>query len=165
MHLIDVMFIKRFGLPTDIDVNTYKEGKQGVSNCLCGEYNHAACILRGKYRALKTSILCYGCNTPQTHAERDAINKLKPLPSSKKHLQNINLLVVRLSSKSKIQNSKPCANCISYMKLIPQKKGYKIKHIYYSNHDGHIIKSNLKRLEMEELHYSKYYRNKYNMKK
>jgi hypothetical protein len=37
-------------------------------------------------------------------------------------------------------------------------KGYKIKNIYYSNDNGDIVKSSLKNLENEDLHYSRFYR-------
>lgn len=48
------------------------------------------------------------------------------------------------------------------MKNLPEKKGYHIRNIYYSNENGDIIKSSLKHLENEELHYSKFFRrNKY----
>lgn len=104
----------------------------------------------------------YG-NEPGIHAEHDAINKLKPL-SRNKHLKNINMLVIRFSKNYKIQNSKPCANCIKTMKTLPEKKGYRIKNIYYSNQNGEIVKSNINKLENEELHYSRFFRNnKYNI--
>ncbi len=95
---------------------------------------------------------------PGIHAEQDAINKLRPL-KRKHHLQSINLLVIRLSKSNKLQSSKPCGNCIEIMKTLPEKKGYKIKHIYYSNDNGEIVKSNLKTLENEEQHISRYFRN------
>lgn len=113
----------------------------------------------------KTNILTYGfnmdgnisLNSPGIHAEQDAINKLKPL-KRKKHLQNINILVVRFSKNNKLQNSKPCANCIKIMKSLPEKKGYRIKNIYYSNENGEILKNSLLNLEKEELHYSRFFR-------
>lgn len=98
-------------------------------------------------------------NEPGIHAEHDAINKLKPI-AKKKHLQNINILVVRISKNNKLQQSKPCANCIYMMNKLPEKKGYKIKNIYYSNEYGDITRTNLKNIENEEMHYSRYYRNK-----
>lgn len=115
----------------------------------------------------KANILSFGFNRlgdingnkPGVHAEHDAINKLKPLERNKK-LEQINLLVIRFSKNNKLQNSKPCANCIKNMKILPQKKGYKIKNIYYSNDNGAIVKSSLKNLENEELHYSRFYRRK-----
>ena len=122
---------------------------------------------KGKGIMEKANILSYGFNfmgdinglEPGIHAEHDAINKLKPL-KRKKHLQNINLLVIRLSKKNKLQTSKPCVDCINKIKVLPEKKGYKIKNIYYSDDNENIVKSNLKTLENEELHYSKYYRSK-----
>ena len=96
---------------------------------------------------------------PYIHAECDALSKLMPL-KNKKRLENINLLVVRLSSKNKIQSSKPCVNCIEAMKIMPERKGYKIENIYYSDADGNIIKTNLKTLDAEEKHFSKYFRRK-----
>ena len=122
---------------------------------------------KGKGIMEKANILSYGFNfmgdinglEPGIHDEHDAINKLKPL-KKKKHLQNINLLVIRLSKKNKLQTSKPCVDCINKIKVLPEKKGYKIKNIYYSDDNENIVKSNLKTLENEELHYSKYYRSK-----
>lgn len=113
----------------------------------------------------KANILSYGFNsmgdvngkTPGIHAEHDAINRLKPL-YRKKNLQNINILVIRLSKNNKLQNSKPCANCIENMRILPEKKGYKIKNIYYSSDNGDIIKTSLKNLENENLHYSRFFR-------
>ena len=115
----------------------------------------------------KVNILSFGFNkmgdingnNSGIHAEHDAINKLKPLERNKR-LQNINMLVIRINKNNKILNSKPCANCIKNIKILPEKKGYKIKNIYYSNDNGEIIKTNIKNLENEEQHYSKFYRKK-----
>ena len=113
----------------------------------------------------KTKILSFGVNqspnsdyiTPGIHAEQDAINKLKPLKYKKK-LESINILVIRLSSKNKLQSSKPCANCIESMKNNPTKKGYKIQNVYYSDSEGNIIKTNLVSLDNEEKHISGFYK-------
>lgn len=120
---------------------------------------------KGKSVLKKANILTFGFNKmgdvngneAGTHAEHDAINKLKPL-NKRKRLQNINMLVIRISKTNKLQNSKPCAICIQIMKNLPEKKGYRIRNIYYSNDNGEIIKSNLKTLENDDLHYSTYYR-------
>ena len=117
----------------------------------------------------KAKILSYGVNKmgdidglkPGIHAEHDAIKRLLPLKRNKR-LVNINLLVIRLSGKNKLQSSKPCETCINTMRTLPEKLGYKIKHIYYSNNTGEIIKTNLQKLEIEDKHYSKYYRKKNN---
>ena len=120
---------------------------------------------KGNSTLKKANILSFGFNMmgdingnhPGVHAEHDAINRLKPL-QRKRHLQNVNILVIRLSKNNKIQNSKPCANCIENMKILPEKKGYRIRNIYYSDDNGDIIKSSLKNLQKEELHYSRYFR-------
>ena len=111
----------------------------------------------------KARILSFGVNQmgdidgkkPGIHAEYDALTKLMPIRRKKK-LESINLLVVRLSSKNKIQSSKPCFNCIETMKKFPPKIGYKIDNVYYSDSNGDIIKTNLKSLNEEEKHYSHY---------
>ncbi len=95
------------------------------------------------------------------HAEHDAIKKLLPL-KRKKRLVNINILVIRLSGKNKLQSSKPCINCINIMKTLPPKLGYKIQDIYYSNEEGLIVKTNFKTLDNEEPHYSRFYRHTHN---
>ena len=122
---------------------------------------------KGKGDLKKARILSFGVNqlgdtdgnTPGIHAECDAISKLIPLKPRKK-LENINLLVIRLSPKNKIQCSKPCYNCIKTMKNLPPKIGYKIKNIYYSDSNGNIVKTTIKALEKEEKHYSQYSRRK-----
>lgn len=113
----------------------------------------------------KINVLSYGFNMvgdesrndPGIHSEHDAINKLKPLKRNK-HLQSVNMLVIRLSRNNKIQNSKPCANCIETMTILPQKKGYVIKNIYYSNEHGVIVKSSMQNLKKDELHYTRFFR-------
>ena len=122
----------------------------------------------------KAKILSYGVNkmgdinglNPGIHAEHDAIKRLLPLNRTKR-MVNINLLVIRVSGKNKLQSSKPCETCINTMRTLPEKLGYKIKHIYYSNNTGDIIKTNLQKLEIEDKHYSKYYRktNKFSLNK
>jgi len=122
---------------------------------------------KGKGNLKKARVLSFGVNqlgdtdgnTPGIHAECDAISKLIPLKPKKK-LENINLLVIRLSTKNKIQCSKPCYNCIETMKNLPPKIGYKINNIYYSDSTGNIIKTTIKALEKEEKHYSQYSRRK-----
>lgn len=94
---------------------------------------------------------------PGLHAERDVLGKLAPLKYKKK-LEIINLLVVRLSKKNKIQSSKPCNNCIHWMKVIPEKKGYKLQNVYYSDGEGNLVKTTLDILQQEEQHYSRFYR-------
>ena len=122
---------------------------------------------KGKGDLKKARVLSYGVNqlgdnagiTPGIHAECNALSKLMPIRRKKK-LESINLLVIRLSSKNKLQCSKPCYNCIETMKNFPPKIGYKINNIYYSDSNGNIVKTTIKTLEKEEKHYSQYYRRK-----
>lgn len=125
---------------------------------------------KGKGDLKKVRVLSYGVNkmgdsegvNPGIHAEYDAITKLIPLKKRKK-LENINLLVIRLSGKNKLQSSKPCSNCIHTMKILPEKKGYKIQNIYYSDSNGNIVKTTLSNLDNEEKHFSKFYKHKNNI--
>jgi len=49
--LLDTMFIKRFCLPYNSDINSYEDGNSSkITTCLCGNYNHISCILKGKGR-------------------------------------------------------------------------------------------------------------------
>ena len=47
-QIIDSLFIKRFCLPSNVNLYDYENGTCKVEGCLCGEYNHAACIIKGK---------------------------------------------------------------------------------------------------------------------
>ena len=124
---------------------------------------------KGKGNLKKARILSFGVNqmgdtdgnAPGIHAECDAISKLIPLKPKKK-LENINILVIRLSTKNKIQSSKPCSNCIETLINLPPKKGYKVQNIYYSDMFGEIVKTSLNTLEKEEKHYSRFYRKQKN---
>ena len=49
MSIFDTLFIKRFCLPVNADISSYEVGKKKITECLCGNYNHAACILQGKH--------------------------------------------------------------------------------------------------------------------
>jgi hypothetical protein len=168
LNLLDTMFIKRFCLPVNSNIDLYETGKNNISSCVCGHYNHIACILQGTDLSIKKlKILSFGVNqmgdeegkNPGIHAEKDALNKLNNV-KHKKNLTSINLLVIRVSKKNILQSSKPCNNCIETMKIFPNKKGYKIQYIYYSDGLGNIIKTNIATLENEEKHYSKFYRRK-----
>lgn len=109
--------------------------------------------------------LSYGINTYDpgrgvntTHAEANAIMNLPPRPK-KKHLKKIDILVIRTSSFGKIGISKPCIKCLIDMSTLPQKRGYVIKNVLYSNNDGEIIQTTLKKLlESGDHHMSRFYK-------
>jgi hypothetical protein len=48
LNLLDKMFIKRFCLPVNSDIDSYENGSINIDSCLCGNYNHVACVLKGK---------------------------------------------------------------------------------------------------------------------
>ena len=159
-NLLEKMYVKRYCLSSDTNMNDYENGNNKIQSCFCGNYNHIACVLQGKQNILNFAENITGDiegNTPGIHAEHNALLKLKPL-NKKKRLTQINLLVIRVSKTNKIQSSKPCWNCILNMKSIPEKKGYKLKLIYYSDGNGNIIKTTLNKLQNEDKHYSKFYR-------
>jgi len=112
------------------------------------------------------NVISYGENKyninnilPSLHAEISAINNLPYLKKTKKK-SNINILVIRTSYSGKINMSKPCLNCIRLMQTLPQKKGYIIKNIYYSDENSNIIKTNFIKLSNDkDIHISRFYRN------
>lgn len=135
-NLIDNMYRKRFNL-SSVSKNN--------DNCIeCGNYHHIACCFEGNF-----NVLGFGQNHYLTttraytiHAERDAIDKL-PF-RRKKH--GVNMLVLRFTKNYKLCMSKPCDKCVNNMLYLFPKKGYVIKHIYYSNFDGDIERTTLKKL-------------------
>ena len=84
------------------------------------------------------------------HAEHNAVNNLQPSKTKGKKLEIINILVLRFSKTGNIQNSKPCSNCINRISTVSHIKGYKIKHVYYSNEDYGITCSSLKELQLDD---------------
>jgi hypothetical protein len=72
----------------------------------------------------------------------NAIDRLKTREKKKK-LFEINILVIRVNNSGNLCSSKPCSNCILYMKTIAVKKGYKIKRIFYSTSSGTIVNERL----------------------
>ena len=51
--ILDKMFSRRFCLPADAEIENYEQGSVVINNCVCGNYNHVACVLKGKGRYLK----------------------------------------------------------------------------------------------------------------
>lgn len=97
------------------------EEKNGVLKSLSIGYNHARC-----YHTHCT-----------THAEMDAIDKLKTREKTKK-LYKVNIMVIRVNNSGNLCSSQPCHKCIHYMRTIAVKKGYKIHKIFYSTSSGQI---------------------------
>lgn len=89
--------------------------------------------------------------------------KLKPNMSGKK--VGINMIVIRITKTNVLQTSKPCAQCIRKMRIMPERKGYKIENIYYSNGAETMVKTRLNNLECDEKHYSRCMRERERNKK
>jgi cytidine deaminase len=101
------------------------------------ECKHAAAVI--KYGV----IVSIGYNeiiaSASVHAECMAINKYisSCRKNKKRHnlFKNCTLVVIRIGDQNKrIMMSKPCANCIQYIKLL------NIKKIYYSDNSGNLIR-------------------------
>jgi cytidine deaminase len=153
-NLIELLIKKRLGLNKNINEN---------ASMLCGDSYHIACVLDTKKNKIKP--LSYGINdvslvNKSLHAEYDAIRNL---PFRRKNLKNksINLLVIRISRRKQIKQSKPCVHCIKYISKLNENTSYQINRIYYSDDNGEIIDSSLNELKENTTHISKFHRMKY----
>lgn len=163
LTILDKMYKKRFNLTTLNNIENYENGIEKINNNYNSSYNHVACIIENT-SVKKARILSYGFNSlgdkegiyPGVHAECDALLKLKYLNNKK--LKSIDLIVIRISSTNKLKNSKPCSHCISIMNKIAIKKGYNINKILYSDGNNNLIEITLNALNMEDKHYSRFYR-------
>jgi len=162
---LDNLCLKRLCLPYDTDIERLHSGLIKSNICECGNSYHIACLVTQKGYVLNS--LSYGTNTynikynnGSTHAEVNAINNLPSRSNKHNHLKKINIFVIRTSNTGKIGMSKPCIKCIHDMNILPQKKGYIIKNVSYSESTGEIITTSLNKLISDEnFHVSKYYKN------
>jgi len=151
-------------MPSESKMSDLRAGIIKSSLCTCGDSNHIACIF--DYKRTKLQIFSIGINlyhssnrNDSTHAEVSAILNL-PCKGRNKKLYKINIIVIRTSLSGKVGNSKPCFRCILNMLTLPQKRGYIIKNVYYSNENGQIIESSPQELlDNGNYHVSRYYRN------
>lgn len=118
-------------------------------------YNHFA-LLFHKDQVLSFGTNHYISNTKTVHAELNVWKNLKPILSNKK--KNICLMVIRISGTGVIGNSKCCSHCLRNINKLSERKGYKIKYIYYSDKNGNIVKSNLNKLISTTNHKSSIHR-------
>jgi tRNA(Arg) A34 adenosine deaminase TadA len=165
--MLDSLFIKRFGLPSNCDISSYKDNIK-YNRCPCGNYYHIACIFLGRGENFKSgkkiNILSYGMNqytdvdgsTPSVHAEYNAIANLPPRPRNKR-LYRCNIFVTRLTKTLKFGISKPCYQCVYNMYELPRLKGYRIKNVYYTDRDENIIKRSLVDMLNIDERYHTYY--------
>ena len=92
-----------------------------------------------------------------THAEEDSIRNLPPR-HRKNYMKKINILVIRTTKTGKIGMSKPCLNCLRTMTKLSTYRQYVIKKIFYSDNNGDIVSTTLKKLyECDNQHISRFY--------
>jgi hypothetical protein len=169
-QIIEELVKKRLGLNQNIDIDQIKSGNVKKTYHDNGKSYHMACVYSHNSSS-SMYILSYGmneylCNKDcgSIHAESSVINNLKPLQKksrNKKHVKNIDLLVIKTTKTGKLGMSKPCIKCIIDMLSLPPKKGYNIKNVLFSTHDGNIKSTTLKDLVDGEQHVSKYYLQNY----
>jgi cytidine deaminase len=126
--------------------------------CICTGKMHLHMAMIFEDSGASITPLSYGQNMVRNenisyHAEHNAIMRLKNRINCKE--KKINVFVLKTTLTGVIGMSKPCAHCISIMNTLPQKKGYRISNIFYTNSDGNIEKRKLTELMNEDLHYSK----------
>ena len=165
--LVNELCLRRLCMRTDTDIELVKSGSIKTLFPELGHSKHCACIYKKKGSAFK--ILSVGLNLYNnswgygtTHAEIDAINKLPPRPNYKKNLKRVNILVIKTSSCGEVTISKPCIKCVINMMTLPQKRGYIIKNVSYSNFNGSIIIKPLKYFtdDDEKIYVSKFYKSR-----
>lgn len=77
------------------------------------------------------------------HAEIDLLKKEKKNYSITKKIRKFNLIVIKVSKTGNISTARPCYHCI---KQLNSAAFVRIKNIYYSNHDGNIVKETFDQL-------------------
>ena len=73
---------------------------------------------------------------PSTHAEVDAIGKIK---NKKNKPKKLDIVVIRLTKTGALSESRPCYHCLCFM----EKCSLDIRNVYYSTSDGTIAKEKL----------------------
>ena len=77
------------------------------------------------------------------HAEIDLLKKEKKNYCFTKKIRCLNLIVIKVSKTGNISTARPCYHCI---KQLERAAFVRIKNIYYSNHEGNIIKETFEQL-------------------
>jgi cytidine deaminase len=73
---------------------------------------------------------------PSTHAEVDAIGKIK---NKKNKPKKLDIVVVRFTKSGALTESRPCYHCLCFM----EKCTLDIRDVYYSTSEGTIVKEKL----------------------
>ncbi len=97
---------------------------------------HGAVIIRGSnaistgYNKIKNNTFCEHNGYYSTHAEIDALSKLRFDEDNDK----INILVIRLNRSGKLMYSRPCEKCMGILRNC-----FNVRKIFYSINDGMIM--------------------------
>ena len=73
----------------------------------------------------------------------EAILKLKYRRDKLKSPIKISALVLRVSATGVLGMSRPCLHCVRSLDSLPQKLGYIVTDVYYSDDHGDIVKTNM----------------------
>lgn len=115
------------------------------------QYKHSAGIMIGnKLISFGINKIAKNLKSKTIHAEVDALISIK-----NKNIRNligkfgIDIVVIRVDKKLKLQNSRPCNCCIEYLKTTG------IRRVFYTNNFGELVYEFLN--DMPKLHYSSGY--------
>lgn len=124
------------------------------------DYSYRHLSMAFRHKAVFCEPIAYGVNSDRiftntlyTHAEMDVVRKLQNYANTKKR-PIIDILIIRVSKQNKMLNSKPCSICVKYLCKV---KHIIIKNIYYSDHQGDIVKISLEQLLSQKQHHTKKY--------
>ena len=97
-------------------------------------------------------------NDERRHSEVDAILKLKYRRDKLKKPIKIAALVIRVTATGALGMSRPCMHCIFALNRLPERMGYIITEVYYSDKNGEIIKTTMGALLVGHQHVSRGHR-------
>ena len=145
-------------LHNDLICNMNEIIRRRCGSCMCERNMHMHGAITFIDSGSKIIPITYGENIirdtdKSIHAGHNAILKL-PQRYSRKLLQ-INIFVIKTTLHGVVGMSKPCAHCLTIMTTLPQKLGYRIANIFYTNRAGDIEKKKLNELLGEDMHVSK----------
>jgi cytidine deaminase len=142
-----------------VDTRIARNDIGDVCVCMSGNKMHLHMAMTYEDSGSYIEPITYGQNMTRDnqsfHAEHNAIQKLPNRYNRK--LLPINIFVLKTTLTGIIGNSKPCAHCLAIMSSLPNKKGYRISNVLYTNSEGNIEKKKISELMNEELHYSRLY--------
>jgi len=111
---------------------------------------HSAAIIKnGKIIDMGFNKYCSFAKKSTIHAEMDVLSNLKKKYKNTSSFNGLDIIIIRIGNCNNsfvLKNSRPCNQCIDYLKK------YNIKKVYYSNEYGDIVCEKL--YDMEKKHVS-----------